>query len=710
MLLAALHAHAKNVGRDEDKEVVKLMAKLLNEDRIDTAAKVAESNVNNPDVANNVKYWFYRGVILKEMFKRHEKNNARSEYRDKSQQALKKALELENDSDLVVDIKKNMKYLAATYHNDAVRLLQQEDAQISLSISLYDKYIELMKLVDNRFNARSKESEFLNALGSVYAVMFENEKDMHADAYYNLAKDCYEKVLSYDSTQTSAKYNLVVLETNYKAKQERLLKEESDKKDQVILSLNAVKKLAEAKLNESQLEEESKKKELLILKSEQEKKELQLKADQERKDGIAQKEKQTQRLILWSVVAGLLVMMVFASLIYLNSRQKERLNKELTKLSFVVSKSTNTVLIFNSDMELEWVNDTFHNIYGATMDEFSSEYGRQLKDVSGNPDIENIARESVVKKTGMSYESVTETKSMGKRWFQSNLSPIFNEEGKLQNLMIIDSDITALKTIEEEIRQKNKDITDSIQYASRIQESILPSNKKIKELVPDSFIFYRSKDIVSGDFYWLGGIDKNTKIVAAAVDCTGHGVPGALLTIIGNDLLNHIVTERNITDPAQILKEMNTGIINRFALTEDEDSREGMDMSIITIEKKGDKPMVSYAGAYNPLYLVRNNELIEYSAMRYNVGSIPVEQRDNIPQHTIEPQQGDMVYLFSDGYADQLSGQTGKKYMKGKFKQLLVDIHKMPLEAQKSVLEKNHLEWRGSTFQTDDMLVMGFRF
>jgi PAS domain S-box-containing protein len=692
------------------KDALKRMIKCFNSELIDQASVIADSCVNDPDLLNDSKFWFYRGLIFKEMFKKHEKGNTKSPSRDKAALSFKKALEIEKDADIIVDIKKNIKYIAATYHNDAVKLLQDKNSNVSLSIYAYDKYIELMKLTDEKFNVKEKESEFLNALGSVYARMFENEKDIHADSYYELAKNCYQKVLAYDSSQTSAKYNLVVLETNFKTKQERLLKDESDKKDQVILSLNAVKKLAEAKLTETQLEEESKKKELIILKNEQEKKELEAKAEQERKDAVAQKEKQTQRTVLWLVVSGLFVAIVFAGNIYRNARQKEKLNKELAKLSFVVSKSTNTVLIFNANMELEWVNNTFLNIYGMSMEDYKKENGKTLYDVSGHPDINKLIQECITKKTGMSYESVTDTKNMGNRWFQSMLSPIFDESGKLQNMMIIDSDITELKYIEEEIRQKNKDITDSIHYASRIQQSILPPREKFKDLLPESFIFHRSKDIVSGDFYWLGATENNSKVVVAAVDCTGHGVPGALLTVIGNDLLNHIINEKGISNPKEILQEMNLGIIHRFALTDEDDSREGMDMSIFTLDRKGKDTLLQYSGAHNPLYYIRDNQLIEFTPIRYNIGSIPLEERDTIICHNLEIKANDMVYIFSDGYADQLSGETGKKFMKGKFKQLLLDIHKRPLAEQKSVLEKAHTEWKGETFQTDDMLVMGFRF
>ena len=695
------------VCQQQGQNAIKQMITYFNEGFIDSASAIADAHITDPHYTSDPKYWFYDGLIYKDMFKKYERGNVKSEYREKSAKAFQKAMEIEGDTDVLQDIWKNLKYIATTYHNDAVRLLKQGESGIALGADAYNKYIELMRHADPDFNVKKNEIEFDNALGSLYAEMFDNEKDIKADAYYQLAKESYQKVLDLDSSQTSARYNLVVLETNYKTKQERLLKEESERKDQVILSLNAVKELAEARLHTSQLQDSVK---IINLNKKQEERDLQQKAEQERKDEIVEKEKQKTALILWSGTSGLLVVIVFAAFMYSNARQKERLNRELAKLSSVVSKSTNTVMIFNSKLEVEWVNNTFFDSYGMSIDEYKQERGTTLTELSTHPEIEVLVKECVEKKVPVSYESEASNMETGRRWFQSILSPIFDEQGKLQNIIVIDSDITALKEIEGELRQKNKDITDSIQYAKRIQQSILPTDKSIKELVPESFIYYKPKDIVSGDFYWMGSIQNKSKIIMAAVDCTGHGVPGALLTIVGNDLLNHIINELGIHDPKDILKEMNSSIVKRFATTDELYSREGMDMAIASLDKTDGRATLSFAGAYNPLYFIRDNQLVEMAPLRYSIGAIPQIQGDTITDSTIEIKKGDVVYLFSDGYADQLNGKTGKKFMKGKFKQLLLDIHKKPLAEQKNILENVHLEWRGSTFQTDDMLIMGFRF
>ena len=155
---------------------------------------------------------------------------------------------------------------------------------------------------------------------------------------------------------------------------------------------------------------------------------------------------------------------------------------------------------------------------------------------------------------------------------------------------------------------------------------------------------------------------------------------------------------------------MNAGIINRFDLLEDSSSREGMDMALISIEKTSKHTTLHFSGAYNSLFYIRGGELFTLNAMRQHIGSIPIDQSEEILSYTIDILKGDVVYIFSDGYADQISDKTGKKFMKGRFKDLLIDIHQTPMDEQKIILEKTHNMWRGNTFQTDDMLVMGFKF
>lgn len=254
----------------------------------------------------------------------------------------------------------------------------------------------------------------------------------------------------------------------------------------------------------------------------------------------------------------------------------------------------------------------------------------------------------------------------------------------------------------------NKDITASIRYAKRIQDAILPPGELIHRHLPDSFVLFKPKDIVSGDFYWMAA--KDNKVVFTAVDCTGHGVPGAFMSIMGNNLLDRIVTEQNITQPALILDELNRSLADTLRQTELEDNtvRDGMDISLCVYDK--DLRVLAYAGAYNPLWLIRNGELTEIKADKFPIGNQHAGQIRRFSQHQIELQKGDTVYMFSDGFSDQFGGPMGKKFKSATFKQLLLGSQHLNMAEQGRLLDKTIEEWRGTHEQIDDILVWGARF
>jgi len=258
----------------------------------------------------------------------------------------------------------------------------------------------------------------------------------------------------------------------------------------------------------------------------------------------------------------------------------------------------------------------------------------------------------------------------------------------------------------EIIEEKNKHITDSIIYAKRIQRAILPPEETFNSYLNNSFVLYKPKDIVSGDFYWIE--KKENKILFAVVDCTGHGVPGAFMSIIGYNGLNQIVNEYNVTQPDEILNRLNSIITNTLKQHADQSKiRDGMDMSVCCIDLKERK--LEYAGANNPIFIVREGVVKEVKADKHPIGNFVGEKEFHFTNNRIELEEGDSLYLFSDGYADQFGGPRGKKLKYTQFRELLLKHHLKPMKQQKIILDALFEEWRGDLEQIDDVCVIGLR-
>ena len=264
----------------------------------------------------------------------------------------------------------------------------------------------------------------------------------------------------------------------------------------------------------------------------------------------------------------------------------------------------------------------------------------------------------------------------------------------------VENQKTVVELAHTELEEKNREITDSIQYAKRIQNAILPPNKVVKEYLQESFIYYKPKDIVAGDFYWLEQV--KGKILFAAADCTGHGVPGAMVSVVCNNGLNRSVREYGLTDPGMILDKTREIVVQEFEKSEEE-VKDGMDIAICSLEGK----TLQYAGAHNPLWLIRNGELLETKANKQPIGQF--DDPEPYTTHTIELQQGDSLYIFSDGYADQFGGEKGKKLKTTNFKQLLLSIQSETMEKQKQLIDEAFENWKGDLEQLDDVCVIGVR-
>lgn len=251
----------------------------------------------------------------------------------------------------------------------------------------------------------------------------------------------------------------------------------------------------------------------------------------------------------------------------------------------------------------------------------------------------------------------------------------------------------------------NKQLTDSIQYARRIQMSLLPDNRLLKANFSDSFILYLPRDIVSGDFYWLG--QRDSLLYMAIIDCTGHGVPGAFMTVLANSLLNQIVIEEHCIKPDLILNRLDEKVkksLNQHGITLS--AFEGMDIAFLTIDINN--YLLKFAGAKMPLYYIRENQLEQISGERFSIGGNEVENKQ-FSLKSIQLKKGDIIYLASDGFQDQFGGTEEKKFMKLHFKNLLSSMHDLTLIKQKEKLVTTLNEWKGFHTQTDDVLVVGIR-
>lgn len=307
----------------------------------------------------------------------------------------------------------------------------------------------------------------------------------------------------------------------------------------------------------------------------------------------------------------------------------------------------------------------------------------------------------------VSYERQLKTASGIDKWILWNMSV-----GPDNSVISIGSDITQRKNAEaaleeknSKLLQKNEDILDSIQYARKIQDAILPNVSSIAKSVEDAFVLYLPKDVVSGDFYWY--YKKDNKIFIAAVDCTGHGVPGALMSVVGNSILKDVIVKRGIENPAEILETLDADVNNLFQKEDSYDvMSDGMDMALAMIDL--DTNVLTFSGAMRPLWIVRDGEVIDIKGDRFPIGYFYGVEK-SFSNVEVDLEKGDQIYLFSDGYADQFGGEKNKKFNRKKMKELLISINSMNGEEQQGFLDYALKNWRQEIEQTDDVLIIGLK-
>lgn len=314
--------------------------------------------------------------------------------------------------------------------------------------------------------------------------------------------------------------------------------------------------------------------------------------------------------------------------------------------------------------------------------------------------------------------------AVGGGQFSTNYEPLSNDDElghallKMRDDLAENERVLEQKVIErtaevvkqkEEIEKQNEkiselytEVTDSIKYAKRLQEAILPPDELVKRVLPNAFVLYKPKDIVSGDFYWME--EKNNKVYFAAVDCTGHGVPGAFMSIVGYNALNNALSQ--FDTPSSILDSINKQVSQTLHRNSSgSTAKDGMDLALCCFDPKTNQ--LEYAGAFNPLYLMRNNTIEQIKADKFPIGSYFDDEPKTYTNHVIQLEKDDYVYIFSDGYADQFGGPKGKKFMYKQFRDCLASLIGMAMPKQKESLDKTIENWRGSLEQVDDILVIG---
>jgi len=382
----------------------------------------------------------------------------------------------------------------------------------------------------------------------------------------------------------------------------------------------------------------------------------------------------------------------------------EQANKELEKLSLVASKTDNAVVIMDAKGNFEWVNDGFTRMYGYSLEQLINEKDRNIIGASSTLEIQDLINIWYGDKKPIVYEALNKTREGKDIWVQTTLTPILDNANSILKLVAIDTDITKIKEADEQIMQKNVDITDSLSYAKRIQQSIMSPIGELDKYI-ENFILFKPREIVSGDFYWFS--KKDNKLIIAVADCTGHGVPGAFMSMLGISFLNKIIKERDILKPKNILERLRYNVISSLRQSgKVGETSDGMDIAVITIDL--DTYNLEYSGALIPLYVIRNNEILKILPDRMPIG-IYLDIEPPFTNHEMKLKKNDVIYLFSDGYADQFGGEKDNRFKLKNLKKLLLEIHDNELGEQKNILDERFEEWKGKGSQVDDVLVVGLK-
>lgn len=376
----------------------------------------------------------------------------------------------------------------------------------------------------------------------------------------------------------------------------------------------------------------------------------------------------------------------------------------------ILDKLNTLIVVLNNDGSVDYVSKSARQLLGYEPNELLGNNWWETTRFSKPEGIE-IKRKLMAifeNNTGEShtFEHLLKTAHGGQKWIYWNVSPL-NEE----QLVGVGYDITEKKHSEKKLIEQNKkltdqhkDITDSIRYAKRIQESILLTPEQVSNIFNDSFLLYKPKDIVSGDFYWFH--EDDTYKFAAAADCTGHGVPGAMMSMIANSIFKEVFLNKKLVETDEILYAMDKELEKALNTTQHEISNDGMDVALIRVHKYSGE--VQFSGALRSIMIVGKNDISEIRGSRYPIGFYP-DVKKHFEKLTFFPEEGSIAYLYSDGFVDQFGGENLKKMNRVNFKELLRTAYDIPLNEQDAFLEYSFNNWKQQEVQTDDVLVIGIR-
>ena len=398
--------------------------------------------------------------------------------------------------------------------------------------------------------------------------------------------------------------------------------------------------------------------------------------------------------------------------------ERKQYEDTLERLAVIAQKTSDLIVVTDRKGRVEWVNDSFTRVTEYTFEEVKGKKpGKLLQGVDTNPEHVKKIAEGIAKQKPFSQEILNYTKSGKPYWNYINITPILDEEKNLTRFIGIQYNITKLKNAEQQILIKNQqlkmmldtlevqknDIISSIEYAQRIQKAVLSDEEKGLQKFKNSFVFYQPRDIISGDFYWFSDLGEKQVVIMA--DCTGHGVPGAFMTMLGATALNEIINEGDVADPAEVLYLLDKKILQNLHSGKNT-VEDGMDLGVLFFEK--DQQRILYAGAKIPLYYKHpKSQMNIIKGSTFPVGSSQFQGKKKFENHQIDWQEDTWFYLASDGFQDQFGGENNKKFMIPNFRGLLSSMSHLGSEQQCSRLQEAFGNWKQDKDQTDDVLVVG---